>query len=198
MRRFYFLCWLIPCLSFVSFDEREPFAAFREWYNSNKHVLVFHTDFDGLNYQLRYNPAELKLMSAIVRDELKGKKELREWYKKNDSYDEFSFKIFTGTHDPLIEYSEDKKEYNEKLFYLLESARYDFSLIRESDTITPVHYQFENNYGNAPFISMYVVFKKATKNNPVKEFLFNDQLFGKRVIPIDIHQLNNLNVPKIK
>ncbi len=198
MSRLLFFCWFLPCLSFISYDEKEPYSAFKDWYSSNKEMLAFETDFDGLSYHLNYNPVELKLLSAILRQEVNGKKELQDWYKQNDSYDEFSFKISSTAKDLLIQYSEDKQEYNQKLFYLIESARYDFSIVRELDTIMPIHYQFENNYGNAPFISIYVAFKKASKNNPVKEFLFNDQLFGNRVIPIDIKKLNNLNIPKIK
>ncbi|WP_300665331.1 hypothetical protein [Fluviicola sp.] len=162
-------------------------------------MLLFKTDFDGLNYQLRFNPAELKLMAAILRKEVtKEKKDLQNWYKQNDAYDEFSFKISSGEKDLLIQYSDDKEMYNQKLFYLIESAQFDFSIVRKLDTISPTHYQFENNYGNAPFISIYLAFEKAQKDNPVKEFIFNDQVFGNRIIPIDIQKLNTLNIPKIK
>ncbi len=199
MRRFCFLVWIVPCLGFISFDEKQPFDAFKDWYASNKEMLLFKTDFDGLNYQLRFNPAELKLMAAILRKEVtKEKKDLQNWYKQNDAYDEFSFKISSGEKDLLIQYSDDKEMYNQKLFYLIESAQFDFSIVRKLDTISPTHYQFENNYGNAPFISIYLAFEKAQKDNPVKEFIFNDQVFGNRIIPIDIQKLNTLNIPKIK
>lgn len=196
--RFLFILLTIPVFGFIAKDKLVSSDEFLSWYGANRDSLTFDTNIGSLSYQLRYNPVELKLMGALRRNEVSSKKEIQHWYKQNDNYQEFSFKIMSGGHDIFVEYSDDKSAYNEKLFYFIESARFDFSIIREKDTISPVHYQFENTYGNAPFITMYVVFEKGDASNPVKEFYFYDRAFGNMLIPFDIHRLNNLNIPKIK
>ncbi len=196
----YLILLTVPCLSFLSRDDgQEPsIGAFKEWYLQHKDSLVFKTDFEELNYQLRYNPRELRLMNAIVKKEVVGKKEIASWYKDNSGMEEFSFKISCPKNDILAQYSEDKEEYNKKLFYFIESASFDFLLVRKLDTIAPRHYQFENHYSTVPFITLYLAFDKSTKNNPVRELIFSDQAFSGSIIPLDITRLNNLNIPKIK
>ncbi len=196
--RFAFILLLIPCFAFLAKDKAVSLAEFKSWYTANRASLVFSTDYENLNYQVRYNPAELRLAGAIDRKEITNKSELKQWYKENDTYEEFSFKITSKAgRDLFVEYSETKEEINEKVFYFIEQAKYDFLLIREKDTIAPVHYQFENTYGVAPFVTFYLAFEKSAKDNGVKELIFKDQVLNNKVIPFEIKQLNNLNIPKI-
>ena len=196
--RFGYIVLLIPCLAFLSKDQTVSLAEFKSWYTANRNSLIFSTDYENLNYQLRYNPAELRLAGAIDRKEITNKSELKQWYKENDTYEEFSFKITSkAERDLFVEYSETKEEINEKVFYFIEQAKYDFLLVREKDTLAPVHYQFENTYGVAPFVTIYLAFDKSTKDNMVKELIYNDQVLNKTLIPFEIKSLNNLHVPKI-
>ncbi len=198
MMRFGYIVLLIPCLAFLSKDQTVSLAEFKSWYTANRNSLIFSTDYENLNYQLRYNPAELRLAGAIDRKEITNKSELKQWYKENDTYEEFSFKITSkAERDLFVEYSETKEEINEKVFYFIEQAKYDFLLVREKDTLAPVHYQFENTYGVAPFVTIYLAFDKSTKDNMVKELIYNDQVLNKTLIPFEIKSLNNLHVPKI-
>lgn len=196
----YLLFFTVPCLISLSLDGgKEPsISEFKEWYMQNKDSLVFKTDFNELDYQLRYNPGELRLMSAILKKEVVGKRAIANWYKENSGMEEFSFRISCPKNDIFAQYSEDKEEYNKKLFYFIESASFDFLLVRKLDTIAPRHYQFENHYSTVPFITVYLAFDKSQKNNPVKELIFNDQAFSGSIIPLDIKRLNNLSIPKIK
>lgn len=196
--RFGYIVLLIPCLAFLSKDQTVSLAEFKSWYTANRNSLIFSTDYENLNYQLRYNPAELRLAGAIDRKEITNKSELKQWYKENDTYEEFSFKITSKAgRDLFVEYSETKEEINEKVLYFIEQAKYDFLLVREKDTIAPVHYQFENTYGVAPFVTIYLAFDKSTKDNTVKELIYNDQVLNKTLIPFEIKSLNNLHIPKI-
>lgn len=188
----------LPCLAFLTKEKAGNVEAFKEWYKSHYQSLVSSTDYEGLSYQVRYNPTELRLLGAIDRKEIASKGEIKQWYKENDTYEEFSFRITSKSgRDLFIEYSETKEEINEKVFYFIESAKYDFLLVREKDTIAPLHYQFENSYGVAPFVTIYLVFDKTTKDNLVKELIFKDQVFNNMIVPFKISHLNNLNIPKI-
>lgn len=196
--RFGYIALLLPCFAFLVKDQSVSLAEFKSWYIANRDSLVFSTDYENLNYQARYNPAELRLAGAIDRKEITNKSELKKWYKDNDTYEEFSFKITSKAgRDLFVEYSETKEEINEKVFYFIEQAKYDFLLVREKDTIAPVHYQFENTYGVAPFVTIYLAFDKSTKDNTVKELIYNDQVLNHTIIPFEIKSLNNLHVPKI-
>lgn len=196
--RLLFIILILPCFAFLTKDRVATADEFKEWYKTNYQSLVFSTDYENLNYQMRYNPAELRLLGAINRKEVKSKTELKQWYKENDIYEEFSFKITSKAgRDLFVEYSDTKEEINEKVFYFVESAKYDFLLVREKDTIAPVHYQFENTYGVAPFVTIYLAFDKSAKDNGVKELIFKDQVLNNAVIPFEIKNLNNLNIPKI-
>lgn len=196
--RLIFIILILPCFAFLTKDRVATADEFKEWYKANYQSLVFSTDYENLNYQIRYNPAELRLLGAINRKEITSKTELKQWYKENHIYEEFSFKITSKAgRDLFVEYSDTKEEINEKVFYFVESAKYDFLLVREKDTIAPVHYQFENTYGVAPFVTIYLAFDKSAKNNGVKELIFKDQVLNNAVIPFEIKNLNNLNIPKI-
>ncbi|MDF3028073.1 MAG: hypothetical protein K0S23_2380 [Fluviicola sp.] len=196
--RLLFIIVVLPGFAFLTKDRVATADEFKEWYKTNYQSLVFSTDYENLNYQMRYNPAELRLLGAISRNEVNNKAEIKQWYKENDTYEEFSFKITSKAgRDLFVEYSETKEEINEKVFYFVESAKYDFLLVREKDTIAPVHYQFENTYGVAPFVTIYLAFDKSPKDNGVKELIFKDQVLNNAVIPFEIKNLNNLNIPKI-
>jgi hypothetical protein len=200
--KIHFLKYIIGCtaLLLLSFNkDKGTFntSDFIEWYKLNADSTQFTQKWDDITYTLKFMPKELKLMRQLHFEEIKTKKELNSWYKQNDEMLEFNLKIEGNSKNLLTDYSSDETAYQDKLFYFIESAQADLKLVIEGDTLIPFHYQFENHYGNAPFVTLYFAFK-VSKNQKIKELIFNDYAFSGIEIPFVINRLNNLNIPKIK
>jgi hypothetical protein len=202
MRLIAFIC-LITCCSFVS--DRTPeacYKAFREWYTAHHSELLLKADRPdfGLAFELRYLPGEVAICEQILNTEKVSGKQLKSLYETYGVYDEYSFKIIsTDSKDLLVAQSEDKAEYQEKQFYLIESVQQDFSLVRDNDTLKPIRCGFENNYGTAPFVTLHLVFEKAKEQKPKHtELIYNDQLFTSETVRFDCTSIMNLQIPKIK
>lgn len=190
-------CTVLILLSFIKDKGTFNTSDFIEWYKLNADSTQFSQKWEDITYTLKFMPKELKLMRELHFEEIKTKKELNSWYQKNDEMFEFNLKIEGNSKNLLADYSLDETAYQDKLFYFIESAQADLKLVIDGDTIIPFHYQFENHYGNAPFVNLYFAFK-VSKNQKIKELIFNDYAFSGIEIPFVINRLNNLNIPKIK
>ncbi|MNE18080.1 hypothetical protein D3C80_1110920 [compost metagenome] len=94
-----------PCLAFLTKEKTGNVEGFKEWYKSHYQSLVSSTDYEGLSYQIKYNPTELRLLGAIDRKEVNNKGEIKQWYKENDTYEEFAFRITSKSgRDLFVEY----------------------------------------------------------------------------------------------
>ncbi len=153
-----------------------------------------------LLFEARFLPNELAVFQEIYNQSNVSRKQLKELYKRLDTYEVYTVKVSkSGEKDILIALSEDKADYQNKQFYLIESIQTDFALVRDGDTLSPINCQFENNYGAAPFVTLHLTFEKATtKKINSRTLLYNDQLFGSGLIAFDYSFIKNLQIPKIK
>jgi hypothetical protein len=193
---------LIICCSFIS--DRSPescYRAFREWYRAHHQELLLKAErpASGLAFELRYLPGEIAICQQILNNPAVSGKQLKALYETHAAYDEYSFKIIsTDSKDLLIAQSADKQDYQDKQFYLTESIQQDFFLVRDIDTLKPIRCGFENNYGTAPFVTLHLVFEKATDRPNHTELIYNDQLFTAETVRFDCTAIMNLEIPKIK
>jgi hypothetical protein len=193
---------LLVCYAFASDSPPEKrYRAFKEWYGAHHEQLLFTQTAGDLAFELRYLPNEVTICQQLLQQKTVSKKQLKGLYEQYDTYDAYSFKILSPDgSDLLISQSADKAEYQEKQFYLIESVREDFRLIRDNDTLRPIHCTFENNYGTAPFVLLHLVFEKAPKGSRAErlQLLYTDQLFTSDTLVFDCRSLLHLQIPKIK
>lgn len=71
--------------------------------------------------------------------------------------------------------------------YFSTGAQQDFYQITKSDTLQPVFYHFERNYGNMPENNMIVCFEKNKKNQASDSNVF---VFDGTRLGIDIFKIN--------
>jgi len=176
------------------------YRSFQQWYQGHQEQLVVQQDTNSLLFEARYLPNEVTICQQIFKSEGVTKRQLKTLYETYDTYEEYSFKIQSLTsRDLLIDQSEDKADYQNKQFYLIESVQQDFVLLRDNDTLHPLSCQFENNYGTAPYIMLHLTFEKPPKGQrTTSQLIYNDQLFGSDQHTFDFTHLMNLQIPKIK
>lgn len=189
---------VVLCFSFRK-EPSKAMKAFREWYTDHADTLHQQVEADHLSYQIDYLPKELTVVREIMNLPKVSSSLLEELNSKYDAVEEYSFRITTSKgRDLLLTESEDKEDYQRKLFYLIENIQFDFALVQDQDTLYPLRCDFENNYGNAPSIKLHLVFDKTKKGGKQKELYYLDQLFGNGMIRYDLTHITNLNIPKIK
>lgn len=195
-RTFLFLCgWLL----ISSFGKPEVHInKFRNWYAENKSELVTSANNEAYHFEAAYIPKELKVLRELRNMDKVNKKELKALNKKYDGNVEFRFKIRRdGVRDLLKYHSQDEAMYQQLQFYLIESIFNDFTLVSsEDERLKPLHCSFENNYGAAPFISLHLVFDHP--KGKWKELNYQDHLFGNGAIEMNLQNIEQLKIPKIK
>lgn len=196
-----YLIIIVLLCSFVS--DKSPdacYRSFKEWYTLNHTQLVQTRDTNDLRFEARFIPNEIMICQEILKKEQVSGKEIKALYKTYGAYEEYSFRMESLTsRDLLIEWSEDKADFQNKQFYLIEAVQQDFRLVRDNDTLAPLSCQFENNYGTAPFITLHLTFEKAPKGKTAKrQLIYWDHLFQSNIHVFDFTHLSNLQIPKIK
>lgn len=201
MRRLVVLLLLICCSFTTGKTPEKCYRSFQHWYTAHQDELTVQRTKNELSFELRYLPNEVTICQQILRETSVSKKQLRALYAAHDAYAEFSFRILDPNSDNLlIARSEDKADFQNKQFYLIEAVQQDFYLVRNTDTLSPLQCQFENNYGTAPFITLHLAFEKAPAGSTTDQLrlLYNDQLFGSDTLVFDLSPIKNLQIPKIQ
>ena len=171
---------------------------FKDWYGTNSSFLQLSQELNGFEVSVRYLPEELNVIREISKKSDVSKQEIKELYKKYSGTYEFSFKVSrSGVQDLLTHLSIDNSDYENRLFYLIESIGSDFTLVTTNGDLKPVNCHFENNYGNAPFLTFHLSFEKLPGEN-LKNFVYQDQTFGLETAVFDLEQIEKLTIPKIK
>lgn len=173
---------------------------FQDWYRVNSDSLITNVQQGEYTFSLRYMPKELNVIREIKDQEEVTKNELKILNDRYDQYLEFAFKITsTNSDNILMNISKDETDYNDKLFYLLESIGEDFFLINGNKELKSLRCSFENSYGASPFITMHLVFsKEETDSSKENKLIFIDQLFTGEMIEFELKDITELEIPKIK
>lgn len=189
---------LITCSGFVH-EPEQCYAKFKEWYTEHHEELDLKVAQEELLFESRYLPNEVSICAELLQAEKATSSQIKDLYKRLDAYETYTIKISQpGEKELLLAQAEDKTDYQNKQFYLIENVRFDFALVRDNDTVMPLNCQFENNYGATPYVALHLTFDKPKKKITKRHLIYSDQLFGKGLIVFDYSFLSNLQIPKIK
>ena len=90
-----------------------------------------------------------------------------------------------------------EEEYFERLDYFVTHARNDMYLVDGSDTLLPILYHFERNYGLTSQNKILLAYSnKSTKKD--KHFFVNDQIFGSGKIKFEFNIEDIKSMPVLK
>lgn len=192
------------CVFLMAFVLHKPpakcYGPFRDWYLQHHSELTVSSENAGIISNMRYLPNEVTICQELLTMDNVSSKKIRELYRRYDAYEEYTLTLSEPySNDFLLGQSEDREDYQQKQFYLIESVGNDFVLIRDSDTLRPQSCHFENNYGTAPILTVHLTFPKAesTPKNTWK-LLYDDQLFGLGLTEFSYNHLTHIRIPKIK
>lgn len=92
----------------------------------------------------------------------------------------------------------DHNEYSQRLLYLNTVVQQDLALVVSSDTLPCVLHHFERGYDVSPACNLLLAFPKSEENGKDKTLLFNDRMFGQRVVQLPISGTSLQRLPVIK
>lgn len=93
----------------------------------------------------------------------------------------------------------EEKEYYNRLNYLSTFLKQDVRIIQGTDTLKPVLYLFERNYGLAPFCNSVIAFQEpdsAYINK--KNIIINERAFIKEELRFTIEEKDLKNIPTLE
>lgn len=90
----------------------------------------------------------------------------------------------------------EEKEYYNRLNYLSTFLKNDLFVIQGADTLKPVLYLFERNYGLAPFCTSVIAFKETDSLHKFeKKFIIDEQAFIGEQLQFTITKKDLKNIP---
>lgn len=89
------------------------------------------------------------------------------------------------------------EEYYNKLSYFLSVAEGDMRLVDGGDTLFPVLYHLERNFGGAPFNKVVLGFEQRKEIND-KTLILDDRVLGIGRVKFKISKEDLLDLPKLK
>ena len=94
---------------------------------------------------------------------------------------------------------QEEKEYYNRLNYLSTFLKQDLYIIQGKDTLSPALYQFERNYGLAPYAIAVVAFEEPDSTHKYnKEFIIQDKVFTQQELRLKFNQEQIKKTPTLK
>lgn len=153
---------------------------------------------DDISFELLYKPS---LYIAILEEKEKSTEEsVNNRVKELEGLQYYNLKIINKSGSDLLKYKlKEEKEYYNRLNYLSTFLKNDIRLIQGEDTLKPVLYQFERNYGLAPFCTSVFAFKETDLNlKKDKELIIKDQVFSNQEIHFILKNESLKELPNIE
>jgi len=154
-------------------------------------------DFENFGFKATYKPTNFVIAKEGKTDELskvkydKLKKELGEL-----QYIDLSIKSLSTRGNALSGSIDNQEDYYERLDYFVTYMQYDISLVDNTDTLSPVLFHFERNYGLTPYSTIILAFEKG-KSKGDRTLMINDQVLGIGRVNFYFKETDILAVPKL-
>jgi hypothetical protein len=158
---------------------------YMQWMQTHADVLTRIQEKDGKKFELRYQPAEyLALRETGIKESAFG-----EMLKTANESMAFALRISypDPSGNPLAGPNQNAPGYPAALSYVMNGAQADFSLICRSDTLPCRYYQYEPNYGAAPYTTLLLEFDNPFREKPEQPdadvtVRFEDHLHGSGIL----------------
>jgi hypothetical protein len=197
MKRSVFLL-LITLLVSCSSEQLTP-EAYMQWIRSDENGLHVSKQFDGVDFDLQYEPATYQVLKRSDATSV-NLKEVQAESVGLATMNLFTFSITCPNgEDPARYTCSDEADYQQWLNYLLADMQQDFELITGSDTIPCAYYHYERNYHTSPKHNFQIGFPVVKGDSSSKlQVKFNDQLFGIGPVQFSISADALSHIPSLK
>lgn len=160
--------------------------------------LVQTSGNENFNFSIQYKPLEY---IAIMEQRNNASKETvssRTKELKGLQYYNIKIQSLKG-EDVLKSGIQEEKEYYNRLNYLSTFLKQDLYIIQGKDTLSPALYQFERNYGLAPYATAVVAFEEPDSIHKYnKEFIIQDKVFTQQEFRLKFNQEQIKKIPTLK
>lgn len=168
-----------------------------KYVTSNENGLIKSRKFEDFEFTATYKPIDFVIATEARSDDLstksynKIKKELT-----GLQYVDLSIRPISSQGNALSGNIEKQEEYYERLDYFVTYMQYDISLIQNADTLSPVLFHFERNYGLTPYSTVILAFETGMDKGD-KTLMINDQVLGIGRVNFYFKETDILAVPKL-
>jgi hypothetical protein len=199
MKTFIFIISGLALFNFFGLRERaltqEKYVKYIE---NEVHGIRTSKTIGDVRFIAQFQPYEYYLLRKSFRKKIEKKDidELQGYY-----YVQLRIGPKSGRR-PLIELQDNPTDYNRRLSYCMMQMQNDLILIDGPDTLPCEIFNFERNYGVAPFNNFILGFRRKTTQESAlvrdKTLVFNDNLFNLGLIKLRIESKDLENIPKLK
>lgn len=187
------LCFLSSC----SHQEMRP-SELIEWVENEENGLRQSKNFEHFGFEVIYKPTDYVIAMEGRTDNLSESKYQKLKTEIGDlQYVDIKIKTIGGEGNALSGNMETEEDYYSRLDYFVMYANQDISLIQGADTLAPMLYHFERNYGLAPYNTLLLGFDK-NNNSDSKTILIDDQIMGIGRIKFDFDNSDIKATPQLK
>lgn len=170
-----------------------------KWIENADNGLKMNREISDFEILVQFKPTEY----IIELEKSRFKMTTEEIIQRRNSLDSLYFYTVTlkskdGKTPFLKNGIADESSYFDRLRYYLADAEHDFYLVSGKDTISPVIYHFEQNYGLGPYNKIDIAFESMNINKkPSWLFVYDDKKLGVGSLSFEYLKNNLENIPDI-
>ena len=191
---------IVFLLAFASCKKNLGGADFVSYVLNRDNGLQNKIAVDGFEFCIQYRPYDYIILLE-TRGNFKGYNlEKRKSDLKGTAWFSLTIRRVDNIITPLRYGISSIEEYNKRLNYYLNEAKYDLWMMYDMDSILPVSYLFENNYHLTPQETMIIGFMLPKgKEFPDKDmqFAYNDRVFKTGIIKSTITEKALNKIPNL-
>ena len=153
---------------------------------------------ENFNFSVQYKPLEY---IAIMEQRNNASEEtVARRTKELKGLQHYNIKIQSLKGEDVLKSGiQEEKEYYNRLNYLSTFLKQDLYIIQGKDTLSPALYQFERNYGLAPYAVAVVAFEERDSTHKYnKEFIIQDKVFTQQELRLKFNQEQIKKTPTLK
>ncbi len=142
-----------------------------------------------IEFQMKFVPDDLQILNSNEELDQNLYEELKQEYK-NIAF--FTLDIKTKNSSDLLKYNlVEQEEYFQRIEYYSFRIKNDLYLATETDTIHPILYHFERDYGLTPRVKVNLAFESQDSifNDKI---IYYDRIFNKDYIYFSFDELDDL------